>query len=90
MEIMVTSYFPSIMHAIVRDAIEITPKPDSIPFKPASMFVKLEPIERAIGIVIKYNKPTFGGAAHINGRPAKNNKVNFSLMKGQANHRQYQ
>ena len=58
---------------------EIIPKPDSIPFKPASIFVRLDPIEIAIGIEIKYNIPTLDGAAHINGTPAKNNRNNFSL-----------
>ena len=59
------------------EAIEIIPNPDSIPLRPASIFVKLDPIERAIGIEIRYNNPTLGGAAQINGRPAKNNKKNF-------------
>ena len=55
------------------------PNPDSIPFKPASILVKLEPIDNATGIVIRYNNPTFDGAAQINGRPARNNKKNFSF-----------
>ena len=79
MDIIVTSYLPKIIHAIVSDVIEITPKPDSIPFKPASMFVRLDPIERAIGIEIKYTIPTLGGAAHIKGRPAMKSKKNFDL-----------
>ena len=78
-DIIVTSYFPNRIQAIVRDVIEITPKPDSIPFKPASMFVRLDPIERAMGIEIKYNIPTLGGAAHIRGRPAMKSKKNLDL-----------
>ena len=53
MEMMVTSYFPRMIHAIVREAIEMIPKPDSIPLSPASMFVRFDPIDNAIGIVIK-------------------------------------
>ena len=67
------------MQLIVRAVIEMTPKPDSIPFKPASILVKLEQIETAIGIMIIYKSPTLGGAIHHNGIPAKNNKNNFSL-----------
>ena len=77
MDMMVTSYFPKMIHATVRHAIEMIPKPDSIPLRPASMFVRLDPIDNAIGIVIRYNKPTLGGAAQINGRPAMNSKKNF-------------
>ena len=79
MLIMVTSYFPRIIHEIVRDAREIIPKPDSIPLRPASILVRLDPMESAIGIEIKYRIPTFEGAAQIKGRPAKNSKNNFSL-----------
>ena len=75
----VTSYFPKIIQEIVKEASDIIPKPDSIPFKPANILVKLDPIEIAIGIEIKYNKPTFDGAAHINGRPAKKRRKNFSF-----------
>ena len=75
----VTSYLPSNMHAIVSEAIEMIPKPDSIPFNPASILVRLDPIDNAIGIVIRYNNPTLGGAAQISGSPAKNSKKNFSL-----------
>ena len=57
----------------------MTPRPDSIPFKPASILVKLEQIETAIGIRIIYKRPTFGGAIHHNGIPAKNSKKSFSL-----------
>ena len=64
---------------MVKEASEMIPKPDSIPFKPANILVKFDPIEIAIGIEIKYNKPTFDGAAHINGRPAKNRRNNFSF-----------
>ena len=55
------------------------PRPASIPFNPASILVKLAPIETAIGIAIKYKIPTSGGAAHIKGIPAKNSKNSFSL-----------
>ena len=79
MDMIVTSYFPKIIHAIVSDVIEITPKPDSIPFRPASMLVRLAPIDSAIGIVIRYNMPTFGGAAHIRGRPAINSRKNLDF-----------
>ena len=70
---------PKMIQAIVREVIEMTPKPDSIPFKPASMLVRLDPIDNAIGIVIRYNNPTFDGAAQINGRPARNSRKNFSF-----------
>lgn len=73
----VTSYLPKIIQAIVSDVMEIIPRPDSIPFSPANMFVKLEPTDNAIGIVIRYNNPTLGGATQIKGRPAKNNKKIF-------------
>ena len=43
------------------------------------MFVKLEPMEIAIGIEIKYKRPTFSGAAHIKGIPAINKRNNFSF-----------
>ena len=79
MEMIVTSYLPNMIQAIVREVIEMTPKPDSIPFKPASMLVRLDPIDNAIGIVIRYNNPTFDGAAQINGRPARNSRKNFSF-----------
>ncbi len=74
-----TSYFPKIIQLIVREVMEMTPRPDSIPFNPASIFVKLEQIETAIGIKIIYKRPTFGGAIHNNGIPAKKSKNSFSL-----------
>ena len=77
--IIVTSYFPKIIHDIVKEVSAIIPSPDSIPFKPASILVKLDPIEIAIGIQIRYTIPTFGGAAHIKGIPAKNNRNSFSF-----------
>ena len=64
---------------MVREVIEMTPRPDSIPFKPASILVKLEQMETAIGIRIIYKIPTFGGATHNNGIPAKKRRNNFSL-----------
>ena len=57
-----TSYFPRMIQLIVREVMEITPRPDSIPFKPASILVRLEQIETAIGIKIIYKRPTLGGA----------------------------
>lgn len=74
-----TSYFPKMIQLIVREVMEMTPRPDSIPFNPASIFVKLEQIETAIGIKIIYKRPTFGGAIHNNGIPAKKSKNSFSL-----------
>ena len=74
-----TSYFPNIIQLIVNEVMEITPRPDSIPFKPASILVKLEDIETAIGIRIIYKRPTLGGAIHHNGIPAMKSKNNFSL-----------
>ena len=79
MLIIATSYFPRMIQLIVREVIEITPRPDSIPFNPASILVKLEQIETAIGIKSIYKRPTLGGAIHHNGIPAKKSKNNFSL-----------
>ena len=76
---MATSYLPRMIQLSVSEVIEITPSPDSIPFNPASILVKLEDMETAIGIMIIYRIPTLGGAIHHNGMPAKNNRNSFSL-----------
>ena len=43
-----TSYLPMIIQEILSEVMAMAPRPDSIPFKPASMLVRLAAIETAI------------------------------------------
>ena len=57
MLIIATSYFPRMIQLIVSEVIEITPRPDSIPFNPASILVRLEQIETAILSALENTPP---------------------------------
>ncbi len=76
--IMETSYFPIIMQEAVREVMAMTPNPDSTPFNPANILVKLDAMETDMGIIIRYRIPTSGGATQIKGNPAKKSKRSFS------------
>ncbi len=74
-----TSYLPMIIQAILRDVIAIAPNPDSIPFNPASILVRLAAMDTAMGIDNMYTIPTLGGAIQMRGKPASHKRISFSL-----------
>jgi hypothetical protein len=57
----------------------MAPRPDSIPFNPASILVRLAAMETAMGMDNMYINPTLGGAIQIRGKPASQSRINFSL-----------
>ena len=79
MDIIDTLNLSSIKQDIVKAVIAMTPSPDSIPFNPASMFVKLAATDTAMGIMIKYIIPRLVGAIQTKGIPANHSKKSFSL-----------
>jgi hypothetical protein len=45
-----TSYLPIIMQEILSEVMAMTPNPDSIPFRPANILVRLAAIYTKIGM----------------------------------------